>query len=58
MFTVLFALLAMLVFALSLAFTKFNFKKAFLNAFITIGLGLFTDIIIGSYFVGLAHVAL
>lgn len=54
MFTVLFALVAAVVFALTLVFTKFNFKKAFLNAIITVGLGLLIDLIIGTYFVSLA----
>lgn len=58
MFTVLFALLSILVFVVTLAFTKFNFKKAFINAVLTVLIGLFTDIIIGSYFIGLAHFTL
>lgn len=56
MFTVLFALLAAVVFALTLIFTKFNFKKAFVNALVTVGLGLLIDLIIGTYFVTLAAV--
>lgn len=58
MFTVLFALLAIAVFVLTLAFTKLNFKKAFLNAVLTILMGVMIDIIIGSYFIGLAHLTL
>lgn len=55
MFTVFFSLIAALVFALTLVFTKFNFKKAFVNALVTVGLGLLIDLIIGTYFVSLAN---
>ena len=55
MFTVLFALIAAVIFALTLVFTKFNFKKAFVNAMVTVGLGLLIDLIIGTYFVSLAN---
>lgn len=55
MFTVLFALLAIVVFALTLIFTKFNFKKASINALITVCVGFACDIIIGTYFISLSH---
>lgn len=55
MFTVMFALIAGIVFVLTLAFTKFNFKKAFVNAMITVAIGLIIDLIIGTYFVSLAN---
>lgn len=55
MFTVIFALLALFVFALTLIFSKFNFKKASLNALITVLLGLALDIIIASYFITLSN---
>lgn len=55
MFTVLFALVAMVVFALTLVITKFDFKLAFVNGITTVCLGLIIDIIIGTYFVTLAN---
>lgn len=58
MFTVLAALFGVVVFLLTLAFTKLNFKKAFINYFITLALGFLTDCIIGFYFITLAHLTL
>lgn len=55
MFTVLFALLSILVFFIALLFTKLNIKLAVLCAMTTVLLGFIMDILIATYFVTLSH---
>lgn len=55
MFTVLFALLSILVFAITLLFSKLNIKLAVLCAMACVFTGFIMDVLIATYFVSLSH---
>lgn len=55
MFTVLFALLSLIVFFITLMFSKLNIKLAVLCAMATVFVGFIMDILIATYFVSLSH---
>lgn len=55
MFTVLFALLSILVFLITLLLSKLNIKLAVLCAMGTVFVGFIMDILIATYFVTLSH---
>lgn len=55
MFTVLFALLSIIVFFIALMLSKLNIKFAVLVAMATVFCGFIMDLLIATYFVSLSH---
>lgn len=55
MFTVIFALVAILVFFITLILSKLDIKLAFLSAMVTILIGFIFDVLISTYFIALSN---